>query len=188
MYCIYLCTVPPPEVTPQDSPSVSSQLFNYNFTLTCLIELDPAVDTEVEVTALWHGHSLISNSSRVAVSQPAAQPPYFTSLTFSPLLQNDMGTYVVTVQVLPTTTDVSEVWKSSEVHVSMHLSTSKYVDGVYWMLIKIISSILEFIIFSTDFCAVVNISDASTDAPTIGMFHNTIEQSAFSPSVNFLDQ
>lgn len=123
---IYLYSVAPPAVTPIDNPSLSIQPFNNDFSVTYLIELNPAVDTAVEVTAEWRGPSLISNLSRVAISQPASKPPYSTSLSFSPLQQSDMGTYLVTVQVFPISEYDDLVKNSIEVHISMRLSTSKF--------------------------------------------------------------
>lgn len=126
---LHLYSVAPPNVTPLDNPNVSIQPFDNNFTLTHLIELNPAVDTPVEITAEWYGHSSISDSSHVAVFQPASQPPYSTSLIFSPLWQSDMGTYLVTVQVFPIL-EYDNVKKSTEVHVSMRLSISKCINLV----------------------------------------------------------
>ena len=127
---LYLYSVAPPNVTPLDNPSVSTQPFNNDFTVTYLIELNPAVDTPVEVIAEWLGHSLISNSSHVAVTQPAAEPPYSTSLSFSPLQQSDMGTYLVTVQVFPISEYDHSVKNSIKVHVSMRLTISKCINFI----------------------------------------------------------
>lgn len=106
---------------------MSSQLFNANFTVTYLLELNSAVDTQVEMTAQWHGHSSISNLSHVAFTQPAAQPPYYASLSFTPLQQSDVGTYVVTVQVVSLSDDIVAVRNSKEVHVSLCLSICKLI-------------------------------------------------------------
>jgi len=127
---LYLYSVAPPNVTPLDNPSVSTQPFNKDFTVTYLIELNPAVDTPVEVKAEWLGPSLISNSSHVAATQPAAEPPYSTSLSFSPLQQSDMGTYLVTVNVFPTSEYDDLVKNSTEVHVSMRISVSKCITQI----------------------------------------------------------
>ena len=98
--------------------------------LTYLIELDPAVDTPVGVTAKWQGHSSISDSPHVAFTLPAEEPPYYASLSFSPLQQSDVGTYVVTVQVFSTSDEVLAVKNGSEVHVSMCLSTRKLIQRI----------------------------------------------------------
>jgi len=127
---LYLYSVAPPNVTPLDNPSVSTQPFNKDFTVTYVIELNPAVDTPVEVKAEWLGPSLISNSTHVASTQPAAEPPYSTSLSFSPLQQSDMGTYLVTVNVFPTSEYDDLVKNSTEVHVSMRISVSKCITKI----------------------------------------------------------
>ena len=90
--------------------------------LTFLIELDPAVDTPVEVTAEWYGHSSISDSPHVAFTQTSEEPPYYASVSFSPLQQSDVGTYVVTVQLFSISDEVLAVKNSGEIHVSMCLS------------------------------------------------------------------
>ena len=53
--CFSLHTVPPPQITITGSPTIVP-FFNagIQFNLTCSIQLDPAVDTKVSVTAMWY--------------------------------------------------------------------------------------------------------------------------------------
>ena len=66
-------------------------------TLTCSIQLNPAVDTTVMVTRMWSGpgSQAVSNSSRVTVSNVFKRSafPYETTIEFVPLTTTDSGNY-----------------------------------------------------------------------------------------------
>ena len=70
-----------------------------------MIKVDPAVDTPVEVEALWSGNPSLSDSPRVTVQPvPLAEPltlgtPYLTSITFTSITPRDLGEYELTVRV-----------------------------------------------------------------------------------------
>ena len=110
-------------------PDQSTQLLSSDdLTVTYGIDIDQVVDTPVEVTSQWSGSPSLSDLSHVTVTQPALHPPYSTSLTFSPFRQSNVGTYMVTVQVLSTSTGVDAVKNSSEVNVFLNLAISKGME------------------------------------------------------------
>ena len=110
-------------------PDQSIQLLSSDdLTVTYGIDIDQVVDTPVEVTAQWSGSPSLSDLSHVTVTQPALHPPYSTSLTFSPFRQSNVGTYMVTVQVLSTSNGVDAVKNSSEVNVFLNLAISKGME------------------------------------------------------------
>ena len=66
-------------------------------TLTCSIQLNPAVDTTVMVTRMWRGpgSQVVSNSSHVTVSNLVERfnQLYETAIEFAPLSISDSGDY-----------------------------------------------------------------------------------------------
>ena len=74
-------------------------------TLTCSIQLNPAVDTTVMVTRMWRGpgSQVVSNSSRVTVSNLVERSDnlYETTIEFIPLNTTDSGTYECEATVTP---------------------------------------------------------------------------------------
>ena len=74
-------------------------------TLTCSIQLNPAVDTTVMVTRMWRGPGSqgVSNSSRVTVSNLLKRSAflYKTTIEFDPLSTTDSGNYECEATVTP---------------------------------------------------------------------------------------
>ena len=74
-------------------------------TLTCSIQLNPAVDTSVMVTRMWSGPGSqgVSNSSHVTVSNILKRSAflYETIIQFVPLNTTDHGNYVCEATVIP---------------------------------------------------------------------------------------
>ena len=97
-------TVPPPTV---------SVTFNRTgilyagtpLTLTCSIQLNPAVDTTVVVTRMWSGpgSQTVSNSSHITVSNlvESSSLIYETTIEFVPLSTTDSGNYKCEATVSP---------------------------------------------------------------------------------------
>ena len=76
-----------------------------SLTLTCSIQLNPAVDTTVMVTRMWSGPGSqgVSNSSRVTVSNLLKRSTflYKTTIEFDPLSATDSGNYECEATVTP---------------------------------------------------------------------------------------
>ena len=74
-------------------------------TLTCSIQLNPAVDTTVVVARMWRGpgSQVVSNSSRVTVSNIPKRSAflYETTIEFVPLSATDSGNYECEATVTP---------------------------------------------------------------------------------------
>ena len=77
------------------------------FTLTCVVELVPQVDTNVTVLTSWTKNgSTINNTSRISVDSEAAKitsSEYWSDVVFDPLsnmeLDGDSGDYTCSAQV-----------------------------------------------------------------------------------------
>lgn len=67
------------------------------FTLSLLVEEDPAVDVPVQLVAEWSGHPSLSDTPRVQPEATPLQPPYIASLIFSSLKPKDFGVYMFRV-------------------------------------------------------------------------------------------
>ena len=74
-------------------------------TLTCSIQLNPAVDTTVMVTRMWRepASQTVSNSSHVTVSNLVERGAflYETTIQFVPLSTTDSGNYECEATVIP---------------------------------------------------------------------------------------
>ena len=97
-------TVPQPNVniTPNRTDVLSA---GTPLTLTCTIDLNPAVDTTVMVTTMWRGPGLqvVRNSSCVTVSNILKRSAllYETTIEFDPLNTSDGGDYECEATVTP---------------------------------------------------------------------------------------
>ena len=101
--CVFL-TVPPPTVS--ITPNRTGVLYaGTPLTLTCSIQLNPAVDTTVMVTRMWRGpgSQTVSNSSHVTVSNLVERGAflYETTIQFVPLSTTDSGNYKCEATVTP---------------------------------------------------------------------------------------
>ena len=73
-----------------------------NFTLTCTIELNMAVDTQVVVNRTWRGPLGVPTGTRVVSSAPTGTGGrYQTILMFHPLNTSDSGNYTCEATVSP---------------------------------------------------------------------------------------
>ena len=102
--CITLYTVPQPTVN--ITPNRTGVLYaGTPLTLTCSIQLNPAVDTTVMVTRTWSGpgSQAVSISSRVTVSNlvKRSENLYETTIEFGPLTTTDTGDYECEATVAP---------------------------------------------------------------------------------------
>ena len=93
-------TVPEPVVTPilEDDglvPIVEPDAF----TLSFLIEVDPAVDVPVDVEAEWSGNPSVLDAPRVTVRPTPSQAPYLSTLVFNSIKPSDLGDYSLSVVV-----------------------------------------------------------------------------------------
>ena len=101
---IFLYTVPQPTVS--ITPNHSGVLYaGTPLTLTCSIQLNPAVDTTVMATRMWRGpgSQVVSNSSRVTVSNLLKRLTfvYETTIEFDLLSTTDSGNYECEATVTP---------------------------------------------------------------------------------------
>ena len=101
---LFTCTVPQPTVniTPYHTGVLHA---GTPLTLTCSIQLNPAVDTTVVVTRTWRGpgSQTVSNISRVTVSNLVSRSTflYETTIEFIPLNTTDTGNYECEATVTP---------------------------------------------------------------------------------------
>ncbi len=89
-----------------------------NVTLTCDITLDPAVDSEVAVTASWTGPG---GPITAGVSDITGTGPYQSTLTLSSLTTYDSENYTCTASVSPD--PPSPFLLASEVATDTHMAT-----------------------------------------------------------------
>ena len=88
-----LCAVPPPRITinPEEVEHTGNPL-----TLTCSIQVGPAVDTPVMVNTQWIGHTpIFDDGERVIISQSEGEHPFYRSVVkFKSLKSEDAGDYI----------------------------------------------------------------------------------------------
>ena len=77
-----------------------------NITLNCTIQLDGAIDTRVDVTVVWTGPpGTTATDGRITVSDvTGSNTTYQSTVTFTPLISNDNGTYTCEATVSPNPT------------------------------------------------------------------------------------
>ena len=68
-------------------------------TLTCTVTLDPNVDNGERVTTEWSGLQDIQEERYSVINASGSGSTYTSSLTISPLADQDDGTYICTVVV-----------------------------------------------------------------------------------------
>ena len=105
--CFSLHTVPPPQITITGSPT-NITFFNagIQFNLTCSIQLNPAVDIQVSVTAMWYRSGiLLTNDSHITVfgasESTSIQLLYLSRVHFNPLSDEDGGLFSCEAIVKP---------------------------------------------------------------------------------------
>jgi len=118
---ISLHTVPRPQITISGSPTNVSFSAGILFNLTCYIQLDPAVDTEINVTGMWNrsGTPLL-NDGRITVfgtfASASNQLHYQTQVQFNPLSGVDDGLYTCEAVVEPQSPHTTFVVGTSSVN------------------------------------------------------------------------
>jgi len=90
------------------------------FNLTCSIQLDPAVDTQVSVTAMWYrSGTLLINDSHITVfgasERTGIQLLYLSQVHFNPLSGEDGGLFSCEAIVEPQTPHTAFVVGTSAV-------------------------------------------------------------------------
>ena len=100
----FFITVPLPTIS--ITPNRTGVLYaGTPLTLTCSIQLNPAVDTTVMVTRMWRGPAsqVVSNSSHVTMSNIFNRSTflYETTIEFGPLNTTDSGDYECEATVAP---------------------------------------------------------------------------------------
>ena len=94
------------------------------FRLSCLVEVDSAVDIPVYVDAAWSGNPSLTDTPRVRVLLPS-EPPYYTSIIFSLLSPADFGNYELMVQVIP---EIGySVYESAQLVYNLEFSTGRLI-------------------------------------------------------------
>ena len=97
--------VPPPLMRVVRTPNDTQLFTTFQLQLTCLVEVDPAVDTEVRVNNTWSGPSEeISSDSRITVdnvTMSLEDVAFKSSVHFSYLKCSDTGTYTCFSVVQP---------------------------------------------------------------------------------------
>ena len=123
--------VPQPEVIPivRDDGSAETTSLDYYFTLSFLINVDPAVDTPVEVEAVWSGNPSLSDSPRVAVKPVPLRKPYLTSIEFASIVPRDLGEYNLTVRA--GTRSTVDILDSLEVRHTASISEYRHILILY---------------------------------------------------------
>lgn len=99
MFLLY--AVPPPSVKIKQDHSQETHYTGSSLTLTCIVQVDPAVDTPVIVNNHWIGHSFIfDDGGRVIVSQLEEEHPFYRSVVkFRSLKSGDAGKYTCLANV-----------------------------------------------------------------------------------------
>ena len=102
-FCFFI-TVSPPTIS-ITSNRTGVLYAGTPLTLTCSIQLNPAVDTTVMVTRMWRGPAsqVVSNSSHVTLSNLVERSAllYETTIQFSPLSTTDSGNCECEATVIP---------------------------------------------------------------------------------------
>lgn len=96
-----MCAVPPPRITVKQDHSQETPYTGSPLTLTCTIQVDPAVDTPVMVSNQWIGHSSIfDDGERVIITQLEGKHPFYNSVVkFRSLKSKDAGDYACLANV-----------------------------------------------------------------------------------------
>ena len=91
--------VPPPGVAISSEDTAHN---GTNYTLTCAVTVEPAVDTGLQVTRTWRrGNAILSDPSEATIAQSNDRGVYTSSLTFEPLDSGDDEQYTCQAEVEP---------------------------------------------------------------------------------------
>jgi len=116
---ISLHTVPRPQITISGSPTNGSFFAGILFNLTCYIQLNPAVDTEVSVTGMWNrsGTPLLNDTRITVFGTSGSASDYQTQVQFNPLSGVDDGLFTCEAVVEPQSPHTTFVVGTSAVNV-----------------------------------------------------------------------
>ncbi|KAL5486438.1 hypothetical protein EMCRGX_G018913 [Ephydatia muelleri] len=126
--------IPPPTVTITAAPSQVTTIGG-NITLTCDIQLDPSVDSNVTVNSTWIGPNSLTSSSILA-------SPYQSTLMLGSLTTTGAGNYACSVLVSPDkNTFINQTTQRTTILVSVHAinittSGSPVAGQVYSLICK----------------------------------------------------
>ncbi|KAL5486424.1 hypothetical protein EMCRGX_G018896 [Ephydatia muelleri] len=105
--------IPPPTVTITAAPSQVTTIGG-NITLTCDIQLDPSVDSNVTVNSTWTGPNSLTSSSILS-------SPYQSTLMLGSLTTTSAGNYACSVLVSPfNNTFINQTTQRPTILVSVH--------------------------------------------------------------------
>ena len=97
--------VPPPRMTITGSPRDTGFFRGLVLTFTCMIEIDPSVNTDVTVEARWERNETqleSSNDGRITVINTGlGSAPYQTQVRFNATDFEDAGTYNCSARIIP---------------------------------------------------------------------------------------
>ena len=126
--------VPSPTLTIIGSPRDTGFFRGLILTFTCLIEINPAVDTSVTVQGSWkrNGISLESSSNgRITVINTGlAGSPYQSQVRFNPTDLEDAGTYNCSARIIPQNSNL--VLEATTFITRVITVLSKYCMRVYY--------------------------------------------------------
>ena len=116
---ISLHTVPRPQITISGSSTNVSFSAGILLNLTCYIQLDPAVDTEVSVTGMWNrsGTPLLNDGRITVFGTSGSACDYQTRVQFNPLSGVDDGLFTCEAVVEPQSPHTTFVVGTSAVNV-----------------------------------------------------------------------
>ena len=98
-------SVSPPRLTITGSPRDTGFFRGLVLTFTCMIEIDPSVNTDVTVEARWERNETqleSSNDGRITVINTGlGSAPYQTQVRFNATDFEDAGTYNCSTRIIP---------------------------------------------------------------------------------------
>ena len=131
-----LCAVPPPRITIKHDPTQETHYTGSSLTLTCTVQVDPAVDTPVIVNNQWIGHSYIfDDGGRVIISQFEKKHPFYKSVVkFRSLKTKDAGNYTCLANVSSLNESLLLLSSSSQAEYTLTLGNlMKHIIIVNWV-------------------------------------------------------
>ena len=92
-----MCTVPVPSVVIEE---VGMPFNGTQFTLSCIVTVDNAVDTDINISSQWlNNRATVMTGNTTSESSEGIDHVHRHNLTFSPLRSHDQGMYTCTAAV-----------------------------------------------------------------------------------------
>ena len=112
-----------------DSNHQAKLYVNRPLTMTCTVEVNPAVDSQVIINAHWKGHSsLFDDGQRVIISKLEGLHPYYVSaVNFTSLKSDDSGTYICLANVSSPSNSSFLIPTSSQAEITLNIGKLKDV-------------------------------------------------------------